>query len=64
MSNTDRQRGTLFGLAISDALGAAIDFQPPGTFESVTGCRGGGPHGLAPGEWIDDRSMSLALAVK
>lgn len=58
----DRQRGTLFGLAIGDALGAAIEFQPPGSFAPVTGYRGGGPHGLAPGEWTDDTSMALALA--
>ena len=34
----------------------------PGTFPEVTGYRGGGPHGLAPGEWTDDTSMALALA--
>ncbi len=59
---THRQRGTLFGLALGDALGAAVEFQMPGTFEPVTGYRGGGPHGLAPGEWTDDTSMVLALA--
>ena len=59
---TDRQLGTLIGLAVGDALGAAVEFQPPGTFEPVTGYRGGGPHGLALGEWTDDTSMALALA--
>jgi len=34
----------------------------PGTFPEVTGYRGGGPHGLKPGEWTDDTSMALALA--
>jgi len=58
----DRQRGTLHGLAIGDALGAAIEFEPPGTFPEVTGYRGGGPHRLAPGAWTDDTSMALALA--
>jgi ADP-ribosyl-[dinitrogen reductase] hydrolase len=58
----DRQRGTLFGLAIADALGAAVEFRSPGTFPDVTGFRGGGPHGLAPGEFTDDTSMALALA--
>ena len=62
MVSTDRQRGTLLGLAIGDALGAAVEFKPPGTFPKVTGFRGGGPHGLAPGEWTDDSSMALALA--
>ena len=46
MSSMDRQRGTLIGLAIGDALGAAVEFEPPGTFPEVTGYRGGGPHGL------------------
>lgn len=62
MSTSDRQRGTLFGLAVGDALGAAVEFQSPGTFPEVTGYRGGGPHGLAPGQWTDDTSMALALA--
>ena len=58
----DRQRGTLLGLATGDALGAAVELQMPGSFEPVTGYRGGGPHGLGPGEWTDDTSMALALA--
>lgn len=58
----NRQRGTLVGLAVGDALGAAIEFQPPGTFDPVTGYRAGGPHGLDPGEWTDDTSLALALA--
>ncbi len=58
----DRRLGALLGLAIGDALGAAVEFKPPGTFEPVTGYRAGGPHGLNPGEWTDDTSMALALA--
>ena len=58
----DKQRGCLLGIAVGDALGAAVEFQPPGTFELVTGYRAGGPHGLGPGEWTDDTSMALALA--
>ncbi|HUE15662.1 MAG TPA: ADP-ribosylglycohydrolase family protein [Planctomycetaceae bacterium] len=58
----DRRRGALLGLAIGDALGAAVEFSPPGTFESVTGFRAGGPHRLEAGEWTDDTSMALALA--
>ena len=58
----DRMRGALIGLAVGDALGAAVEFKLPGTFKPVTGFRGGGPHGLAPGEWTDDTSMALALA--
>ena len=58
----DRKRGTLLGLAIGDALGAAVEFQPPGSFEPVTGYRAGGPHRLKAGEWTDDTSLALALA--
>ncbi len=62
MTTKNRQRGCLIGLAVGDALGAAVEFQPPGSFEPVTGYRAGGPHGLEPGEWTDDTSMALALA--
>lgn len=57
-----RLRGTFLGMAIGDALGAAVEFKAPGTFPPVTGFRAGGPHGLDPGEWTDDTSMALALA--
>ena len=62
MTRSDRQRGCLLGLAIGDALGAAVEFMSPGSFEPVTDYRAGGPHGLNPGEWTDDTSMALALA--
>jgi ADP-ribosyl-[dinitrogen reductase] hydrolase len=62
MIDRDRQRGMLLGLAVGDALGAAVEFAAPGTFAAVSGYRGGGPHGLGPGEWTDDTSMALALA--
>src|SRR6516225_2747153 len=62
MIDPNRLRGMLLGLAVGDALGAAVEFEPPGTFEPVTDFRGGGPHGLDPGEWTDDTSMALALA--
>jgi ADP-ribosyl-[dinitrogen reductase] hydrolase len=58
----DRARGALIGLAVGDALGAAVEFQPPGSFEPLTDMVGGGPHGLAVGEWTDDTSMALCLA--
>ncbi len=61
-SQHDRRRGALIGLAVGDALGAAIEFRSPGSFKPVTGYRGGGPHGLEPGQWTDDTSMALALA--
>jgi ADP-ribosyl-[dinitrogen reductase] hydrolase len=58
----DRRRGTLVGLAVGDALGAAVEFKSPGDFDPVTGYRSGGPHRLNSGEWTDDTSMALALA--
>jgi ADP-ribosylglycohydrolase len=63
MSNRqDRCRGALIGLAVGDALGAAVEFMPPGSFPPVTGYRTGGPWRLAAGAWTDDTSMALALA--
>src|SRR5437868_12650262 len=58
----DRSRGALIGLAIGDALGAAVEFSSPRSFAPVTSYRSGGPHGLKVGEWTDDTSMALALA--
>jgi ADP-ribosyl-[dinitrogen reductase] hydrolase len=58
----DRHRGALIGLAVGDALGAAVEFKSPGSFAPVTGYRSGGPHRLEAGEWTDDTSMALALA--
>ena len=58
----DRRRGTLIGLAVGDALGAAVEFRSPGSFAPVTGYRSGGPHRLEAGAWTDDTSMALALA--
>ena len=62
VARLDRLRGCLLGLAVGDALGAAVEFAAPGTFPPVTGYRRGGPHNLAAGEWTDDTSMALALA--
>lgn len=58
----DRRRGALIGLAVGDALGAAVEFRRSGSFAPVVGYRNGGPHGLKAGEWTDDTSMALALA--
>ena len=58
----NRMRGAFLGLAVGDALGAAIEFRRPGDFEPVTGYRGGGPWGLEAGEWTDDTAMALAMA--
>ncbi|MEW5872631.1 MAG: ADP-ribosylglycohydrolase family protein [Chloroflexota bacterium] len=58
----DRLRGCLLGLAVGDALGATLEFRPPGSFSPLEDMLGGGPFDLAPGEWTDDTSMALCLA--
>lgn len=57
-----RVRGSLLGLAAGDAVGTTLEFKRPGDFEPVTDMVGGGPFGLAPGQWTDDTSMALCLA--
>lgn len=59
----DRYRGSILGLAAGDALGATLEFSPPGSFEPISDMVGGGPHGLEPGYWTDDTSMAVCLAV-
>lgn len=61
-AETDSIKGAMYGLAIGDALGAAVEFKYPGEFAPVTCYRRGGPHSLNEGEWTDDTSMALALA--
>jgi ADP-ribosyl-[dinitrogen reductase] hydrolase len=57
-----RVRGALLGLATGDAVGTALEFKPPGSFTPIADMVGGGPFGLAPGQWTDDTSMALCLA--
>jgi ADP-ribosyl-[dinitrogen reductase] hydrolase len=59
----DKYRGALLGLGAGDALGTTVEFSAPGTFSPVTNIVGGGPFNLKPGEWTDDTSMALCLAV-
>ena len=66
----DRFRGCLLGLAAGDALGTALEFRKPGTFEPIDDMIGAGCFGLEPGQcfdlepgqWTDDTSMALCLA--
>jgi len=57
----DRARGALLGLAVGDALGTTLEFQPKDSYQPLTTLVGGGPFGLEAGEWTDDTSMALAL---
>jgi ADP-ribosyl-[dinitrogen reductase] hydrolase len=61
MDTVDRYEGSLLGLACGDAVGTTVEFQPRGTFAPVTSMLGGGPFGLAAGQWTDDTSMALCL---
>jgi ADP-ribosyl-[dinitrogen reductase] hydrolase len=62
VTNADRFQGCLLGLATGDAVGAALEFQRPGTFQPIDDMVGGGPFNLKPGQWTDDTSMALCLA--
>jgi ADP-ribosyl-[dinitrogen reductase] hydrolase len=61
-TDPNRFRGCLFGLAIGDAVGTTVEFQPRGSFRPVTDIVGGGVFGLKAGQWTDDTSMALCLA--
>lgn len=58
-----RYQGCMLGLAAGDAVGTTVEFECPGTFPPVTDMIGGGPFNLRPGQWTDDTSMALCLAV-
>jgi ADP-ribosyl-[dinitrogen reductase] hydrolase len=58
----DRARGCLLGLAVGDAIGAAVEFKPRDSFPALTGMIGGGPFKLKPGQWTDDTTMAICLA--
>jgi len=62
MDMLERYRGCLMGLAAGDALGATLEFLPPGTFTPIADMVGGGRHNLQPGQWTDDTSLALCLA--
>jgi ADP-ribosylglycohydrolase len=59
-----RIQGSLIGLAVGDALGAAVEFRPKAYMEQnpVSDMQGGGTWGLETGQWTDDTSMALCLA--
>ena len=61
-STASRIRGSLFGVAVCDALGGPVEFCRRGTFPTVTGFQYNGNFDLPPGSWTDDTSMTLCLA--
>lgn len=52
----------MLGLAVGDAVGTTVEFQPRGSFAPLTDLVGGGPFRLEAGQWTDDTSMALCLA--
>jgi ADP-ribosyl-[dinitrogen reductase] hydrolase len=58
----ERFVGTLFGLAVGDAVAAATQFRRPGSFSPIGDMIGGGPFDLPRGAWSDDTAMALCLA--
>lgn len=59
---SDRAAGVLLGTAAGDALGAGYEFSYPSA-ETVVDMIGGGHFDWAPGEWTDDTSMAVAIAL-
>jgi ADP-ribosyl-[dinitrogen reductase] hydrolase len=60
----DRVVGAMIGLAVGDALGVPVEFEPRASREAdpVRDMRGGGTWKLPPGAWSDDTSLALCLA--
>ena len=58
----DRAIGAFLGLAVGDAVGTTLEFERRDAQQRVEDMVGGGPFGLAAGEWTDDTTMALALA--
>jgi len=58
----NRYRGALLGLAVGDALGVPLEFQPRPPDNIITDIVGGGPFNLKSGKWTDDTSMALCMA--
>ncbi|WP_189535939.1 ADP-ribosylglycohydrolase family protein [Paludibacterium paludis] len=56
-----RGRGALLGLALGDALGGPLVLSRRDSAPALTDMTGGGPLGLAAGEWSDDTAMALCL---
>ena len=61
ITERERYRGCLLGLACGDAVGTTVEFRERGSFAPLTDMVGGGPFGLPPGAWTDDCSMALCL---
>lgn len=63
MTNFDKLKAMVYGLAVGDALGVPYEFKSRYAMEKnpCTGMVGGGTHGQPAGSWSDDTSMTLCL---
>ena len=62
-SYEDWAMGMMFGMAIGDAMGAPIEFQPSREpVDYVSKYLNGSAHNVSKGEFTDDTSMALAMA--
>ncbi|MEE3851763.1 ADP-ribosylglycohydrolase family protein [Gordonia sp. LSe1-13] len=60
----DRATGVLLGTAVGDALGVPYEFETRVLHDDETPqMLGGGLGDFAPGEWSDDTSMAMAIAL-
>ncbi|MBC7540209.1 MAG: ADP-ribosylglycohydrolase family protein [Bacteriovorax sp.] len=55
--------GSFLGLAVGDALGAPIEFEVRDSYKEVIEMREGGPFNLKIGQWTDDTSLALCIAM-
>jgi ADP-ribosyl-[dinitrogen reductase] hydrolase len=60
----DKIKGTLFGLAVGDALGVPVEFKQREYLQAfpITGITGYGSWNQPPGTWSDDSSLAFCLA--
>jgi len=60
----NKYQGSLLGLACGDAVGTTVEFKNPDhIYTPVTDMTGGGPFNLKAGQWTDDTSLALCLAL-
>ncbi|WEW54880.1 hypothetical protein PRK78_000307 [Emydomyces testavorans] len=62
ISRESRIKGSIFGVAVVDALGGPVEFQPRGSFPAVVSYQHNATFNVPPGTWTDDTSMTLCLA--
>lgn len=59
----DKFFGSIIGLAVGDALGAPVEFEPRDSYLPITRMRAGGPFNLQRGQWTDDTSLALCIGM-